>query len=130
MADMKTFALLFPILGLSSGLLFAQKSEPRQSPPYVPESIKRGEPAQGPAKGKASVQDVSADDAEKLLKQHNGLVVLDMRTPDEFAAGHLKAAKNIDIMEDDSAKRRVEVDGRPVLVHCASRGRSAKAPKI
>ena len=51
------------------------------------------------------------------------------RTPDEFAAGHLKGAKNIDFMEDDFAKKLAEVEGRPIIVHCGSGGRSTKALK-
>lgn len=127
---MKTLTLLLPIFGLLGGLALAQKTEPRQSPPYVPESAKKGEPAKSPAKGAAAVQEVKPDEAEKLLKQRKEIVVLDVRTPDEFAAGHLKGAKNIDFLEDDFAKRVAEVEGRPIILHCASGGRSTKALKI
>jgi len=127
---MKTFTCLLSIFSLLASVGFAQKTEPRQSPPYVPETIKRGEQAKTPAKAKATVQDVSAAEAEKLLQQKKEIVVLDIRTPDEFAAGHLKGAKNIDFMEDDFAKKLAEVEGRPVIVHCGSGGRSTKALKI
>ena len=96
---MKTLALLLSIFGLFAGIAFAQKTEPRQSPPYVPDTIKKGEPAKSPAKGTAAVQDVKPDEAEELLKHRKEIVVLDVRTPDEFAAGHLKDAKNIDFLE-------------------------------
>ena len=126
---MKTCTFLLSAFILLAGVVFAQKTEPRQSPPYVPETIKRGEPGKAPAKGKAAVQDVSADEAEKLLKEKKEIVVLDVRTPDEFAAGHLQGAKNIDFMEDDFAKKLAEVEGRPIIVHCGSGGRSTKALK-
>lgn len=127
---MKTLILLLPILGQLGGAVFAQEPKLRQSPPYVPESIKKGEPAKPPAKGVAVVQDVKPDEADQLLKQRKEIVVLDVRTPDEFAAGHLKDAKNIDFLEGDFAKRVAEVEGRPIIVHCASGGRSTKALKV
>lgn len=62
--------------------------------------------------------------ATQLLNQGK-TVVLDVRTPEEFAKGHLRAALNIPLQELDS--RLGELDkGRAVLVMCASGVRSAK----
>lgn len=69
-------------------------------------------------------------DAKHLIA--NGAVVIDVRTPDEFAAGHLPNATNIPIQE--FAARIGEVDklvagnhGKDVVVYCRSGKRSGKA---
>ena len=61
-----------------------------------------------------------------------GAVVVDVRTPAEFAEGHLPNATNIPIQE--FAQRIADVNtlagsdkARPIVVHCASGNRSSKA---
>ena len=75
-----------------------------------------------------AVKNVTPDEAEKLLKEHKEVTVLDLRTSDEFAAGHIAGAKNIDFLADDFAKKIAELDkSKPYLVHCASGGRSTRS---
>ena len=76
----------------------------------------------------AGVQkDVSPDEAGKLLKDNPQIVVLDVRTPEEFAVGHIAGAKNIDFKAADFAEKVAALDkGKTYLVHCASGGRSRK----
>lgn len=62
--------------------------------------------------------------ATQLLNKAK-VTVLDVRNPEEFAAGHLRAAKNIPLAELDA--RLGELDkSQPVLVVCLSGARSAK----
>ena len=76
----------------------------------------------------ADSTNVTPDEAEKLLKQNKQIVVLDVRTPEEFAQGHLAGAKNLDFHSDDFAKQLDALDkSKPYLVHCAAGGRSAKS---
>lgn len=57
--------------------------------------------------------------------------VLDVRTPEEFAAGHLKGAKNVDFNEDDFEKQLSTLDrNKTWLVHCAAGGRSTRSLKL
>jgi phage shock protein E len=57
-------------------------------------------------------------------------VVLDVRTSQEFQAGHLPGAINIDVNSPDFAEKARALDrNRPYLVHCASGVRSVKACK-
>jgi rhodanese-related sulfurtransferase len=52
----------------------------------------------------------------------------DVRTPKEFAAGHLPGAVNIDWNADDFGSKAAALDkSKTYLVHCAVGGRSAKA---
>lgn len=73
------------------------------------------------------VKNVSPDDAAKLLKDHPKIVVLDVRTPEEFAAGHIAGAKNVDFQAADFAAKVAALDKKQTyLVHCAAGGRSGK----
>jgi len=59
------------------------------------------------------------------------VVVLDVRTPDEFNTGHIPGAKNLDFFGDDFAKQIAALDkGKTYVVHCAAGGRSAQACKV
>ena len=75
-----------------------------------------------------AVKHVDAQGAAKLLKEDPKVVVLDIRTPKEFAEGHMKGAKNIDFNADDFAAslKKLETD-KTYLVHCASGGRSTRS---
>ena len=57
-----------------------------------------------------------------------GGAVLDVRTPAEFAAGHIEGAVNLDANADDfEAKLKALDRDAPYLLHCASGGRSRRA---
>ncbi len=80
------------------------------------------------AKPVAPAKSVTVNEAEKLLKEDPKVVVIDVRTADEFKAGHIAGAVNIDFFGDDFAKKVAELDkSKTYLVHCAAGGRSAKA---
>jgi rhodanese-related sulfurtransferase len=85
--------------------------------------------AQAPKLAVAEPKNVTPDEAEKLINSRKDLIILDVRTEDEFSAGHIKGAKNLSFLDDDFEQKLKEVEGKPVLVHCASGGRSAKAVK-
>lgn len=82
----------------------------------------------GEAPKPANVTDVTPEQAEKLLKENPKTIVLDVRTADEFKAGHIPGAKNVDFFDDGFAKQVAALDpATPILVHCAAGGRSAQA---
>jgi len=65
--------------------------------------------------------------AAKLLTTKDKPTVLDVRTAEEFAEGHLADAKNIDFMKSSFTEEVAKLDKKqPYLVHCKSGGRSAK----
>jgi len=56
------------------------------------------------------------------------LVVLDVRTPEEFAEGHLEGAVLVDFYDADFADQLAALDANvPYLVYCRSGNRSGKA---
>lgn len=89
-------------------------------------------PAQTPDSGakpgaKTTITHVDAVQADKLVTEKK-VVVLDIRTPREFAAGHIAGATNIDFYAGDFEKRLGSLGrDKTYLVHCASGGRSTKS---
>jgi rhodanese-related sulfurtransferase len=60
-----------------------------------------------------------------------GTVLLDVRTPEEFAAGHLPGAVNIDLAASDFRSRVESLDrSTPYGVYCRTGRRSAEAMGI
>jgi rhodanese-related sulfurtransferase len=76
---------------------------------------------------KREAKDVTPDEVEKLLAKEPKPIVLDVRTPEEFADGHIAGATNVDAHDPDFAKKVAQLDQkRPVIVHCAAGGRSGR----
>ncbi len=74
-------------------------------------------------------KDLPADAFETMLSEDGTAQLVDVRTPEEYAAGHIPGAINIDWFADDfidKAKASLTTD-RPVMVYCRSGKRSAKA---
>lgn len=71
---------------------------------------------------------VTADEAEKLIKDTPGLIILDVRTPEEFDHQHIKGAVNVNVFDPEFEKQIAALDQtKPVLVHCQAGGRSAES---
>ena len=71
---------------------------------------------------------VSAKDAAAYVK--SGAAVIDVRSPGEFAGGHLPGAVNIPLGEIEGAiERRVKDKNQVILLHCQSGMRSGIAAK-
>jgi len=59
------------------------------------------------------------------------LVVLDVRTPEEFAEGHLEGAVLVDFYDPDFADQLAALDTEvPYLVYCRSGNRSGQALSV
>jgi rhodanese-related sulfurtransferase len=82
-------------------------------------------------KKSTSFEDVSVEQFQQLIGK-NGAQLIDVRTAEEYENGHLKNALLIDYLAADFKTKAF--DGldktKPVLVYCASGGRSAKSAKI
>ena len=75
--------------------------------------------------------DVNVEAFQKMIGK-NGSQLIDVRTPREYGNGHLKDALLINFMEDDFTNKAFKgLDkSKPVLIYCASGGRSAKSAKL
>ena len=71
---------------------------------------------------------ISPERAQEYLK--NGAIVIDVRSPSEFASGHLPKAINLPLQEiETSLPRRIYDKDRVLLLHCQSGMRSGVASK-
>jgi thioredoxin 1 len=78
--------------------------------------------------GQTQKTDLSANEFSEKIKQLPEALIIDVRTPEEFADGHLINAINIDWRGDDFEKQIATLDkNKPVLVYCLSGGRSSAA---
>ena len=58
-------------------------------------------------------------------------LILDVRTPEEYAAGHLDGAVNINLFADDFAEQVDAFDrDQPVYLYCGSGHRSGRAARL
>ncbi len=77
-----------------------------------------------------SVIDVPVDKAYELIQQNSGqpdFVVLDVRTPREYAAGHLPGAQMLNFFDPDFQQKLGQLDrDKTYLVYCRSGNRSGK----
>lgn len=87
-------------------------------------------PTTGAADAKASSKKLSVDQFA-AAREAKGTVVLDVRSPEEFAAGHVPGAVNVPVAGKGAEAFDKAVEGvdrtTPILVHCRSGVRSAKA---
>ncbi|KXX72323.1 rhodanese-like domain-containing protein [Flammeovirga sp. SJP92] len=71
---------------------------------------------------------VSVSDFVKVRQENPSSVLLDVRTPDEFNAGTMEDAININVMGDSFLEEVKNLDKETtVMVFCKSGGRSARA---
>jgi rhodanese-related sulfurtransferase len=85
--------------------------------------------AAAPPKQGTKVKLVSVEEFDKL-RANKANIVLDVRTPDEFKAGHIPGATNIDYTASDFSEKIAKLDkDKTYLVHCAAGSRSARACK-
>jgi rhodanese-related sulfurtransferase len=59
-----------------------------------------------------------------------GAVIIDVRSPGEFAGGHIKGAKNIPLNEIGAKINEIKKLNKPVIACCASGMRSSQATSI
>ncbi len=77
------------------------------------------------------IPSVSAPEFEQQIKA-DSVQLLDVRTPQEYAEGHIAGAVNIDVQSDDfqpTARQELSKDST-ILVYCRSGRRSLDAAEI
>lgn len=73
----------------------------------------------------------AVDTQEFAAVVDSGAAVIDVRTPEEFAAGHIEGAVNIDVNGPDFDQRISELDtSETYAVYCRSGNRSAVATQL
>jgi rhodanese-related sulfurtransferase len=84
------------------------------------------------AAAEASIRVVDPEVAFELVgNPPEALTIIDVRTPEEFGAGHLADAVLIDIYRDDFTQQLDALDRTtPYLIYCRSGNRSEQARQI
>jgi rhodanese-related sulfurtransferase len=78
-----------------------------------------------------NVKNITGEEAAKLIKDTRDIVILDVRSKAEYKSGHISGSTLMPVQEISSRINDLEkYRGRPLLVHCASGGRSPKAVNI
>jgi rhodanese-related sulfurtransferase len=75
-----------------------------------------------------NVKQLSTEEAHELIESTKGLLIIDLRTDQEFNEAHIPGSKSMPI--NQFASRISEITSykdKPVLVHCASGGNSPVA---
>ena len=76
----------------------------------------------------SSIKNVSAEEAYKLINDNKEVVILDVRTKEEYDNGHIPGAKLFPVQVLPMKLGELdEYKDKPVLVYCASGGRSPRA---
>ncbi|MBQ8647612.1 MAG: rhodanese-like domain-containing protein [Oscillospiraceae bacterium] len=75
---------------------------------------------------------ITAEEAQALMDGHTDEVVLDVREPDEYAAGHIPGAVLLPVGSIDGESAAALIPGRDtlVLVYCRSGRRSQTAAEV
>ena len=124
---MKTFPMFLLVAAL--GLVGCKPPAPPE-PPSPPETAPPKPPAPPAVQRvrETPVQNVDAEAAAGLAAESD-VVVLDVRTAEEYAEGHIAGAICVDVKQPDFAEKvAAAIDkGDRILVHCRSGNRSMRA---
>ena len=112
-------SVLFALSMVSAVL--AQQQAPAGPPLVVKDMV---------AKARASIQKVSDADVKAAIDQKEKAVILDVRDPNEFAAGHLPGAMNISRGTLEFVVfNKITDQNAKIYVYCKTVGRSTLATK-
>jgi rhodanese-related sulfurtransferase len=104
-----------------AGAALAQQKAPAGPPPIVKDMV---------AKAKSSVQKASAADVKATIDKKQKAILLDVRDPGEYAAGHLPGAINISRGTLEFVVfNKIKDQNAKVVVYCKTGGRASLATK-
>ena len=96
-------------------------AEPNSSKNVVEETANSAQPTEW------AVRHVDAEGAADLLNELGEIIVLDVRTPEEYHRGHVADARLVDFYDDDFADQLAKLNRDDhYLIYCGSGGRSTK----
>ena len=83
-----------------------------------------------PAGEPAAYQQISQEQALEIMQSQKDVVILDVRTPEEYAAGHIAGAVNLpnETISDQEIPSLPDKD-QTLLVYCRSGNRSKQASR-
>lgn len=131
---MKRFAVLSLLLTLALALSACQAPKPAPKATAAPAGTQAPAPTEAPAEGaaepekKAEYRKITAEEAKARMDSGDPLLVIDVRTPEEYAAGHIKGAVNVPLDTiGEGTKETLSDPGYELLLYCRSGNRSRTA---
>jgi rhodanese-related sulfurtransferase len=73
------------------------------------------------------VPQVNADDVKKAMEDGKSFVILDVRTPQEYAKSHIEGSINVPVDEINNIDKTLPDKSTKIYVHCLSGSRSVMA---
>ncbi|HET8810741.1 MAG TPA: rhodanese-like domain-containing protein [Flavobacteriaceae bacterium] len=74
---------------------------------------------------------ISWEETKTAMAENENIALVDVRTPEEYAAGSVEGAENINFFDKDFKKQFAKFEKeKPVYIFCKSGNRSGKASKI
>ncbi|HHO60029.1 MAG TPA: rhodanese-like domain-containing protein [Thiotrichales bacterium] len=74
---------------------------------------------------------LSPSQATRLMNNHEDALVLDIRSKDEYAKGHIRQARNIPLAElKEQLDKLADYRDKPVIIYCNSGNTSSKAGRL
>lgn len=99
----------------------------KASPQSPPPAASTAAPSVGPTADISAVRHLTAQEFAEAIKQP-GVVVIDVRTPAEYAEGHIAGARNVDVQSGTFMQQIGQLDKTAsYAVYCRSGKRSATA---
>jgi rhodanese-related sulfurtransferase len=122
---MLIWMLSFVFILSMAGLTLAQDSKPAAAPAGPPQIVK-----DMVAKTKATIKVVKAEEVKTAIDKKEKAVLLDVRDPGEFTAGHLPGAINVSRGTlEFNVWSKIPDQNAKIYVYCKTAGRSAFATK-
>lgn len=79
----------------------------------------------------SAVKNMDPGEASNLLANNHDIIIIDVRTPAEFNAGHIKGAKNINIADSDFQSQIEKLNrDSTYFVYCRTGHRSGMAVNL
>lgn len=118
--------LIVALLSASACGIFQKSDKPEPVPRDSADTVRGTEPVDTAS----AIREVSSEQFSKLLLLDE-VQLLDVRTPEEYADGHIAGSELMNIKDADFASQIGSLDKeKPVLVYCRSGKRSMAAAKI
>lgn len=89
----------------------------------------QAEPAAQPQNGHVPLDLSAREYSERFYRANVAHTLVDVRTPQEYAEGHLTAARNIPLQELEARMGEIPRE-RPVALYCRSGNRSGTAARM
>lgn len=80
---------------------------------------------------KTTYTNIGPEEAKNRLNSEKGIILLDVRTKEEYDTGHIKDSMliSVDVLKDE-AESKLKDKEAPIFVYCRSGNRSVTAAKI